>query len=62
MPVYEYRQLPLNVSEQDSEYHGYFEAAPRSQARAEEVSRLRPAARRAGAGVPMVRINGLGVE
>ena len=27
MPVYEYHQLPLNVSEQDSEYFGYFEAA-----------------------------------
>ena len=27
MPVYEYHQLLLNVSEQDSEYFGYFEAA-----------------------------------
>ncbi len=27
MPTYEYRQLLLNVSEQDSEYYGYFEAA-----------------------------------
>ena len=27
MPVYEYRQLPVNISEQDSEYKGYFDAA-----------------------------------
>ena len=27
MPVYEYHQLPLNISEQDSEYYGYFQAA-----------------------------------
>ena len=27
MPVYDYRMLPLNIHEQDSEYFGYFEAA-----------------------------------
>ena len=27
MPVYEYRQLPVNISDQDSEYKGYFDAA-----------------------------------
>ncbi len=27
MPVYEYRQLPINIQEQDSEYYGYFRAA-----------------------------------
>ncbi len=27
MPVYHYKQLPLNIPEQDSEYFGYFAAA-----------------------------------
>ena len=27
MPIYNYRQLPINISEQDSEYAGYFLAA-----------------------------------
>ena len=27
MPVYEYKDLLLNIIEQDSEYFGYFEAA-----------------------------------
>ena len=27
MPIYTYRQLPINISEQDSEYAGYFLAA-----------------------------------
>ena len=27
MPIYNYRQMPINISEQDSEYAGYFTAA-----------------------------------
>ena len=27
MPIYNYRELPINIHEQDSEYFGYFQAA-----------------------------------
>ena len=43
MPIYEHRGQRINISDTDTEYKGYFDAAREHPLGGEEMPRLRPA-------------------
>ena len=58
MPVYEYNGLALNISELDSEYKGYFDAAMEHRLVVKKCTEANCGLLRGGAGrgLPVVRV------